>query len=141
MGCAGTPESAGNATIHFVIDAHGGRGDAAYRRLCQDTRARTSPSELEQASGEFGGPLSLGGARGEAKQYDDVETIGSDITEAWTEIEGTRNEMFETWRFQMRREDGKWRICSAEFRSRREIPPDFYEIPGTSLPPWATQPP
>jgi hypothetical protein len=132
-----SPETAGNATIDFATSIQTTEYDRAYERLCDAERQEQSAADFAAAEGgEFNGPGTMGAGILEATQYEDVETLRSDVTMAWTELEGIRGDQVETWRFRLVREDGRWRVCDVELVEQGPIPPGF-RVPSTSRPPMS----
>ena len=61
------------------------------------------------------------GWRGADHQYADAEELTLEVDEAWTEMElRSGGELIGIWRLQMVREEGMWKACSAELRSKSE---------------------
>jgi hypothetical protein len=99
--------------------------------LCDDAE-----SSLE-AAGDDGSLSSrlervgnLASGRGTRGQFEeDADTMGDEITAAWKDYEGLDGEFWETWRFSLQQEDGRWRVCDVSLRDRR--PATQQELHGT----------
>ena len=116
--CAGSPESAGNATVDFFGSIQMGQYKRAHSRLCESQRAAVFFDDFEASKGgNLGDPSRLQSGLLEGEQHEDVKTLDSDIREAWTEWVGFDGRVFQTWRVSLVREGSMWRVCDVEFAS------------------------
>jgi hypothetical protein len=127
VGCAGSPESAGNATVEFMAAVQSQEYDRAYERLCLSQREATTPEQFAERNGaEFGELARLSSAAIEGESIPDEKTIDDDVTSTWTEWAGLSKSGLETWRVSLLREEGKWRVCEVDLQSVTQPDPDRY---------------
>lgn len=125
--CSDSPESAGNATVHFVTSIQTGEYNKAYSRLCKSQQSEVSFDDFEASKGgTMGDPSRLQSGLLEGTQYADEDTLDSNVRAAWTEWLGSNGSQFETWRFSLAREGGKWRVCDVAFASESPTSPHKY---------------
>lgn len=110
----------------------------AYRSLCDSFQQQVTESEFRQSEGEavskalsadsYSGTRSSSGAYrvGVDVQHDDTDTLEPELSSTWTMadlswaehidertiVEGSTRT--ETWRVELLREEGEWRICGFE---------------------------
>ena len=125
-GCySGSPESASNAVIdvaHYGLDSND--LSSAYKRLCAAQQAAVAPAEFERTSGAAVSPIfTRRGWSGRESKEDppDLKTLDRDVTRATRVYQVQRKTgptgldfLFEEWRIDLVREDGRWRLCAFE---------------------------
>jgi hypothetical protein len=145
------PPTAGNRVSWFLGDVVQGRDPTiqggvddpfgcAYMQLCAEIRVRISEDEFRASRAEAVSSVlsanTWAGARtgyryttGVDEQRPDLETLDSDVTATWKDVDFTWYEHFDDrtiasgsgvsvrWRLELVREDGSWRVCGFEKRN------------------------
>lgn len=145
------PPTAGNRVSWFLGDVVQGRDPniqggvddpfgCAYAQLCAEIRGRVSEAEFRASRAEAVSSVlsadTWAGARtgpyeyttGVDEERPDMETIDSEVTATWKDVEFTWYEHIDDrtivsgsgqtvrWRLDLVREDGSWRVCGFEKR-------------------------
>ncbi|HJQ75705.1 MAG TPA: hypothetical protein VJ948_00410 [Acidimicrobiia bacterium] len=117
--------TAGNAVAWFIGDLEptaGASAEGAYDRLCEAEQERIAKHEFLRTGGSDYDFLGEFGVSALDSQYPDHETLRSDITAVWWDLEIERERDREIVRINMVRErdwwefQGDWKICGVEFR-------------------------
>lgn len=126
-GCGNRIETVTNTAIWFWGDVQGRKWGQAYDWLCTAEKERVGEDKFANSGGDrYSGLVSLQSDSSSWHQYREMDTLDSDITEAWTEIAGMRAGTTEVSRLDMVREHGRlegvWdRGDTSGLRGRRSI--------------------
>lgn len=136
-GCyGGSPESASNAVIDAGVDGLD-RNDLAhaYERLCATQQAAVSLDEFERTSGAAVSPIFTRrgwDGRDDREDPPDVRTLDAEVMNATRVYRVQRKTgpsgldfMYEDWRIDLVREDGKWRLCAFELLDTYPLVQDY----------------
>lgn len=110
------PETAGNRKIEFFVNMQNGDYDRAYSWLCRSTASSTTHDQFVTSEGQVltpgFHPRSDGLEGGSYEQVPDPDTQKSEVSATTVEVITKTAGMPTTWRIDMRKEDGEWRLCS-----------------------------
>lgn len=113
------PDTPSNAAIQFATGIQARDTDAAGTLLCKAATSASIAFDNPASFGrfaEFYERLQGRSVSGGGREYSTAEEVDLEVDKAWKELELSTEDLTETWRLHMVREDGKWKACDAELR-------------------------